>query len=206
MQSPPPPLLRMRNVHLSFGDVEALQASTSTCARGRSTPWWGRRRRASPSLVKMLSGDLRKEKGQSSSTGGRSSPSPLSSHAARIGMRLPEPSLIPSLYAVENIYAGGCPGCGCGGVTAELKRRCRAAHGRAGGGDRPRGPRCTSCGWPSSTWWRSRACSPSTRRSSSWMRSPVGSTRWKWKWSSPPLPGQGRTRSIIYVSTTWTRS
>jgi two-component system sensor histidine kinase AtoS len=134
VQEPPLPLLRMKNVHLSFSDVAALQGVDFDLCAGEIHALVGERRSGKSSLVKILSGELRKQKGTIVLNGREIeyfTPSSAIRHG--IGMVYQNLSLIPSLSAVENIYAGRLPRLWLRrGFTAELKRRCRQLMGELG--------------------------------------------------------------------------
>ena len=110
MKDPRLPLLQMKNIHLSFGEVDALKGADFDLFAGEIHALVGERRSGKSSLVKILSGDVRKQRGTILLDGREVDfPTPLSAIRHRIGIVYQNLSLIPSLNAVENITLGRLP-------------------------------------------------------------------------------------------------
>ncbi|MBN1409497.1 MAG: ATP-binding cassette domain-containing protein [Spirochaetales bacterium] len=101
------PLLKLGNIHISFGAVKALRGMDFDLYRGEIHALVGDHRAGKSTLVKMLSGDLRKEKGTIHLNEKKIDYfTPKTAMVNKIGIVHQQPSIIPSLNAVENIYAG----------------------------------------------------------------------------------------------------
>jgi two-component system sensor histidine kinase AtoS len=110
VKDPRLPLLQMKNIHLSFGEVDALKGADFDLFAGEIHALVGERRSGKSSLVKILSGDVRKQRGTILLDGREVDfPTPLSAIRHRIGIVYQNLSLIPSLNAVENITLGRLP-------------------------------------------------------------------------------------------------
>jgi two-component system, NtrC family, sensor histidine kinase AtoS len=122
------PLLQMKNLHLSFGEIPALNGVDFDLCAGEIHALVGERRSGKSSLVKILSGDLRKQKGTILLAGREIEFfTPLSAIRNGIGIVYQNLNLIPSLSAVENIYAGRLPSLWLRPRFHDgLRERCRA--------------------------------------------------------------------------------
>jgi two-component system sensor histidine kinase AtoS len=127
VKDPRLPLLQMKNIHLSFGEVDALKGVDFDLCAGEIHALVGERRSGKSSLVKILSGDLRKQKGTILLDGREVDFStPLSAIRHRIGIVYQNLGLIPSLNAVENINIGRLPRVWLRPrFYADLKTRCQ---------------------------------------------------------------------------------
>ncbi len=111
MKKPSPaPVLEMRALSVRYGDVVALRNVDFDLAPGEIHALVGEHRAGKSTLVKVLSGAVRKEAGQIVLAG---EPidyfTPASSMRHKIGMLYQEINVVPSLNAVENIFAGQTP-------------------------------------------------------------------------------------------------
>ena len=101
------PLLQMRGVQVSYGSIPALRGADFDLYRGEIHALVGAHRAGKSSLVKLLSGAVRKEAGEILFDGRRvDSFTPRSALRGGIGMVYQHLNVIPSLSAAENIFAG----------------------------------------------------------------------------------------------------
>lgn len=105
-----PPLVSMRNIHVRYNDVPALNGVDFDLYPGEIHAVIGEHRAGKSTLVKLLSGSAQKNHGtihfQGKSVEGFSSASSLQSG---IGMVYQETTVIPAVNAVENVYSGQMP-------------------------------------------------------------------------------------------------
>jgi PAS domain S-box-containing protein len=103
-------VLEMRGIAVRYGDVLALRNVDFDLRPGEIHALVGEHRAGKSTLVKLLSGAVRKELGEIVLNGERiDSFTPASSMRHRIGMLYQETNVVPSLNAVENIFAGQTP-------------------------------------------------------------------------------------------------
>jgi two-component system sensor histidine kinase AtoS len=101
------PLLQMRGVQVSYGSIPALRGADFDLYRGEIHALVGAHRAGKSSLVKLLSGAVRKEAGEILFDGRRvDSFTPRAALRGGIGMVYQHLNVIPSLSAAENIFAG----------------------------------------------------------------------------------------------------
>lgn len=104
---PASPLLQMRGVQVSYGSIPALRGADFDLYRGEIHALVGAHRAGKSSLVKLLSGAVRKEAGEILFDGRRvDSFTPRAALRGGIGMVYQHLNVIPSLSAAENIFAG----------------------------------------------------------------------------------------------------
>ncbi len=102
-----PPLLKMRAVHVAYGGIPALRGADFDLYPGEIHALVGAHRAGKSTLVKLLSGAVRKESGEILLDGRRmESASPRAAIRNGIGMVYQHLTVIPSLSAAENIFAG----------------------------------------------------------------------------------------------------
>lgn len=101
------PLVAMRNIHVTYEDVEALNGVDFDLYPGEIHAVIGEHRAGKSTLVKLLSGSARKSRGTIYYKGEPvESFTPASSLKAGIGMVYQETTVIPAVNAIENIYTG----------------------------------------------------------------------------------------------------
>jgi two-component system sensor histidine kinase AtoS len=101
------PLIRMRDIHLSYGDTKALIGVDFDLMRGEIHALVGAHRAGKSSLVKLLSGAERKDRGEILLYGRPIEHlTPKTAIRNRIAMVYQHLNTIPSLNAMENIFAG----------------------------------------------------------------------------------------------------
>ncbi len=109
-KAPAAPVLQMRGISVRYGDIDALRNVDFDLYPGEIHALVGEHRAGKSTLVKLLSGAVRKERGEIVLAGERiESFTPASSMQHRIGMLYQETNVVPSLNAVENIFAGQTP-------------------------------------------------------------------------------------------------
>ena len=108
MKTPIAPLaLRMSDIHVSYNEVKALRGVDFELRKGEIHALVGAHRAGKSTLIKLLCGAASLEKGQIQIQGKTvSNLNPKTALAYRIGIIHQESNLIPSLNAVENIFAG----------------------------------------------------------------------------------------------------
>jgi two-component system sensor histidine kinase AtoS len=106
----PAPILEMRGISVRYGDVVALRGVDFDLRPGEIHALVGEHRAGKSTLVKLLSGAVRKERGEITLAGEAVEGfTPASSMHRKIGMLYQEINVVPSLNAVENIFAGQTP-------------------------------------------------------------------------------------------------
>lgn len=106
----PAPVLEMKGIAVRYGDVVALRGVDFDLRPGEIHALVGEHRAGKSTLVKLLSGAVRKERGEIVLEGERVEfLTPAGSMRRRIGMLYQEINVVPSLNAVENIFAGQTP-------------------------------------------------------------------------------------------------
>ncbi|MGO9309572.1 MAG: ATP-binding protein [Spirochaetia bacterium] len=102
-----PYILRMRNIHVAYGGVPALKGVDFDLYEGEIHALVGEHRAGKSSLVKLMSGAVQKSQGEIIYRGVEvKSFSPDSAIQAGVGMVYQNLNVIPSLNAIENIFAG----------------------------------------------------------------------------------------------------
>ncbi len=100
-------LLRMRNIHVSYNGVPALKGVDFDLYEGEIHALVGEHRAGKSSLVKLMSGAVQKSQGEIIYRGTEvKSFSPESAIRAGVGMVYQNLNVLPSLNAIENIFAG----------------------------------------------------------------------------------------------------
>ncbi len=108
-----PPLLRMRGIRVAYGSVPALRGADFDLSLGEIHALVGAHRAGKSSLVKLLSGAVRKDAGEIVFEGRRVEFfTPRSAIRHGIGIVYQHLNVIPSLSAAENIFAGRLPHAG----------------------------------------------------------------------------------------------
>ncbi len=101
------PLLRMQNIHVSYDDCKALKGVDFDLYPGEIHGLVGEHRAGKSTLVKLLSGAVRKEQGLILF---KETPieyfTPQSATRHKIGIIYQHLNVLPTLNAVENIFAG----------------------------------------------------------------------------------------------------
>ncbi|MEW5818193.1 MAG: ATP-binding cassette domain-containing protein, partial [Spirochaetota bacterium] len=104
------PLLQLRNIHLSYRDLPVLKGVDFDLYTGEIHAIAGEHRSGKSSLIKLLSGDIKKQRGTIILKGNEIEYfTPQSAIKHGIGIVYQQVNIIPSLNAVENIYAGRMP-------------------------------------------------------------------------------------------------
>jgi two-component system sensor histidine kinase AtoS len=99
--------LKMKNIQVNYNQVKALRGVDFDLYRGEIHALVGEHRAGKSTLVKILSGAVRKNKGEITYNGECIDYfTPRSAIEHRIGMVYQNINVIPSLNAVENIFAG----------------------------------------------------------------------------------------------------
>ena len=107
MKSEATPLLQMRGIRVSYGNITALRDADFDLYRGEIHALVGAHRAGKSSLVKLLSGAVRKDAGEIIFDGRRmESFTPRTAIRNGIGIVYQHLNVIPSLSAAENIFAG----------------------------------------------------------------------------------------------------
>jgi two-component system, NtrC family, sensor histidine kinase AtoS len=102
-----PPLVSLRGITISYGPVQALKGVDFDVARGEIHGLVGEHRAGKSSLVKLLSGAVTKESGKIFFKGKEVDGfTPKRAIAAGIAIVYQNTNVIPSISAVENIFAG----------------------------------------------------------------------------------------------------
>jgi len=100
-------LLEMRNIHVSYGPVKALDGIDFDLYQGEIHGLVGEHRAGKSTLVKVLGGAVRSDEGSIALLGARVEPAALRKPALnRIGIVYQDLTIVPHLNAVENIYLG----------------------------------------------------------------------------------------------------
>lgn len=101
------PILQLKDIHVLYDDIEALKGVDFNLFKGEIHALVGEHRAGKSSLVKILSGAVRKDKGEIFLKGQKIDYfTPLSAIKNKIGMVYQNINIVPSLNAVENIFAG----------------------------------------------------------------------------------------------------
>lgn len=101
------PILRLKDIHVLYDDIEALKGVDFNLFPGEIHALVGEHRAGKSSLVKILSGAVRKNKGEIFLRDQKIEYfTPLTSIKNNIGMVYQNVNIVPSLNAVENIFAG----------------------------------------------------------------------------------------------------
>ncbi len=128
----PAMLLQMRNIHVQYGNVQALSGVDFDLFEGEVHALVGEHRAGKSSLGKLLAGAVQKSAGEIVYRGREvRSFTPKSALDAGIAMVYQDLSVLPSLNAVENIFAGrmipwrfgGLDHVRMGSIGAELFRK-----------------------------------------------------------------------------------
>jgi len=107
---PAAPVLEMRAISVRYGDIVALRNVDFDLCSGEIHALVGEHRAGKSTLVKLLSGAAKKESGGIILAGKAvDSFTPRTSMQHKIGMLYQETNIVPSLNAVENIFAGQTP-------------------------------------------------------------------------------------------------
>ena len=103
-----PPLLHLKNIHLSYGDYKALKGVDFDLYAGEIHGLVGEHRAGKSTLVKILSGALSKDQGQILFRGREITHfSPKTAASCKIGMMYQDQcNIIPTMDAVGNIFVG----------------------------------------------------------------------------------------------------
>ncbi len=102
-----PPALQLRDVHVWYKDVHALQGVDFDLQRGEIHAVIGERRSGKSSLLRLLDGEVRKSQGEILVEG-----RPVGFFTARssfshgIGIVHQTPNLVPALTVIENVFLG----------------------------------------------------------------------------------------------------
>ena len=104
------PLVSMQNIHVRYEDVTALSGVDFDLYPGEIHAVIGEHRAGKSTLVKLLSGSARKDRGTILYKGRRIDYfTPESALRSGIGTVYQETTLIPAVSAIENIYTGQMP-------------------------------------------------------------------------------------------------
>jgi two-component system sensor histidine kinase AtoS len=102
-----PPILQMKNIYVSYGSQQALNGVDFDLYQGEIHGLVGEHRAGKSTLVKLLSGSVVKDKGTILFKGENiESFSPQSAITYKIGMMYQDLNVLPTLNAVQNIFAG----------------------------------------------------------------------------------------------------
>jgi two-component system sensor histidine kinase AtoS len=102
-----PPIIRMKNIHVSYDSCRALKGVDFDLYQGEIHGLVGEHRAGKSTLVKLLSGAVRKEKGHLLFKGENIEYfTPKSAIYHKIGIIYQHINVLPTLNAVENIFAG----------------------------------------------------------------------------------------------------
>jgi ribose transport system ATP-binding protein len=102
-----PPVVSMRDIHVSYDSVQALRGVDFDLAAGEIHGIVGEHRAGKSTLVKLLSGAVTKEKGTIRFKGQEvQSFTPKSAMQNRIAIVYQNMNVIPSISAIENIFTG----------------------------------------------------------------------------------------------------
>jgi two-component system sensor histidine kinase AtoS len=114
----------MRNIHVSYEACKALQGVDFDVFQGEIHGLVGEHRAGKSTLVKLLSGAVVKDKGDILFKGKRVDHfTPKSAMRQKIGMMYQSINVIPTLNAVENIFAGQTITNWLGGIRYDVMRR-----------------------------------------------------------------------------------
>ena len=129
-----PTLLRMRNIHYSYGGFEALRGVDLDVRAGEVHALVGEHRAGKSTLMRILGGNIQPHRGQILLRGESVQfTSPQDAQARGIGMVYQTMMVIPSLNAVENIFSGRMPGAWIGYRRyGRMLAECRRLMGQLG--------------------------------------------------------------------------
>ncbi len=117
------PLLSMRGITVSYGPIAALRGADFDLYPGEIHALVGAHRAGKSSLVKLLSGAVRKDGGEILFHGRRVEGfTPQSALRSGIGIVYQHLNIIPSLSAAENVFAGRMPRAGLFGLDLRRMR------------------------------------------------------------------------------------
>jgi signal transduction histidine kinase len=103
------PLLTMKNIHVAYGSIRALNGVDFDLLPGEIHAITGEHRAGKSSLVKLLSGAVRKKSGEIRLYGKEVDYlSPVNSAKSGIGMIYQDPHFIETLSARDNMFTGQC--------------------------------------------------------------------------------------------------
>lgn len=101
------PILRLRNIHHAYGDTKALQGVDFDLYPGEIHALVGDHYSGKSSLVRIISGDMRLQRGSIAIHGNTLDYlTPKLALKWKIAAMYQDPKVIPSLDAVENVFAG----------------------------------------------------------------------------------------------------
>lgn len=104
-------LLRMRNIHYSYGGFKALRGVDLDVRAGEVHALLGEHRAGKSTLMRILGGNLSLQRGQIIFRGREVQfSSPQDAMSLGIGMVYQSMMVIPSLNSIENIFSGRMPG------------------------------------------------------------------------------------------------
>ncbi len=128
------PLLLMRNIHVRYNDCLALKGVDFDLFRGEIHGLVGEHRAGKSTLVKLLSGAVRKEGGTIVFNGAPiENFTPQSAIRHKIGIVYQDITVLPTLNAVDNLFAGRSLTNWWGGVQDRaMKRQAEALFARMG--------------------------------------------------------------------------
>ena len=110
MSNAPIPKLEMQDIAVRYGDVVALKNVDFDLYAGEIHALVGEHRAGKSTLVKLLSGAVKKDGGRILLDGKTvEGLTPRTSMRQGIGMVYQEINVVPSLNAIENIFAGQTP-------------------------------------------------------------------------------------------------
>lgn len=102
-----PPIVSMRNIHVSYDSVQALRGVDFDLSAGEIHGLLGEHRAGKSTLVKLLSGAVAKERGSIRLHGQEVQYfTPKSAKQSRIAIVYQNMNVIPSISAIENIFTG----------------------------------------------------------------------------------------------------
>ena len=102
-----PPILQMKNIHVSYGSQQALNGVDFDLYQGEIHGLVGEHRAGKSTLVKLLSGAVVKDSGSIVFKGEKIEYfTPKTAMEHRIGIMYQDLNVLPTLNAVQNIFAG----------------------------------------------------------------------------------------------------
>ena len=101
------PILQMKNIYVSYGSQQALNGVDFDLYQGEIHGLVGEHRAGKSTLVKLLSGAVAKDRGSIIFKGEQiESFTPKSAIEHKIGIMYQDLNVLPTLNAVQNIFAG----------------------------------------------------------------------------------------------------
>jgi two-component system sensor histidine kinase AtoS len=101
------PILQLKDIHVLYDDIKALKGVDFNLFQGEIHALVGEHRAGKSTLVKVLSGAVRKDRGEIFLKGQKIDYfTPLTAIKNNIGMVYQNINIVPTLNAVENIFAG----------------------------------------------------------------------------------------------------